>query len=329
MKYLYVILLVVFLGSCFFSKDESVKDAKKELWVIKTETNHEMERWDLDVDINWKNEDISDDMVDSEINGSEIIKLSKYETEYLSNEKFLELNELDKSNFSSLEVELTWITLVDIDKIEVNFSNKDSKFPDDNYTLTEFKPWDKTFLYRAFSKYETFDYWRNVYTFIAYSWENKSILELVINNVKEEKKSIEDNNVKEKASVWEKELLDLSIFKDIEWLEVINEDTSFLTCENISDYLNENILSFKWWNTCRIIWNDEWLSVFVVRLSSSKYIYEKHYFVKWVYWIYELESWDIDDTEDDRLKFIKNKNTELKEKNEDYEKLSEIDKLFE
>ena len=185
MKYLYVILLVVFLGSCFFSKDESVKDAKKELWVIKTETNHEMERWDLDVDINWKNEDISDDMVDSEINGSEIIKLSKYETEYLSNEKFLELNELDKSNFSSLEVELTWITLVDIDKIEVNFSNKDSKFPDDNYTLTEFKPWDKTFLYRAFSKYETFDYWRNVYTFIAYSWENKSILELVINNVKE------------------------------------------------------------------------------------------------------------------------------------------------
>ena len=115
-------------------------------------------------------------------------------------------------------------------------------------------------------------------------------------------------------------------YSDLKGLEIKKEINSDLTCENLTEHLVDNIDTWFFWNTCRPIETDEWISFFVVRLDwDDKYVYEKHYYLsyQWIYWVQELEVWTgVTD------KNIWEKNTELKEKNEDFAIIEVADDLF-
>lgn len=345
MKYIYIWLLLLFLSSCFFNKDENVDKAKKELWVINNEVNvsggDDNSRLLSDESLGEKS---------SSNDSKKIIKEDKlsYEVKYLTEEKFLELDSLDSIKFPSLEIELTWKTLVNVDEISVKFLNKESSYPSDNYVLQKFKSWDDTFLYRAYSKYQTIDYWENQYIFIAKSWDKTSEFQLIINNIKEEKVDLEEKvNFEEKTDESENDLSSLPTIEkqleivstweweysnsNIDWLNLTNTELTDLTCDTVSDYLLEKITSYYWWNSCRNIETDKWIDLYLLRLDWGEYVYEKHYFLvdKWIYWVYELERWEyIYEQEEDKLQFVKDKNNELKENNDNFESLKKVDELI-
>jgi hypothetical protein len=51
----------------------------------------------------------------------------------------------------------------------VLYSNTDSDYPDDDYTLKQFIAGSDKFLYRAYSRYQTFDYGTNDYEIVLTS----------------------------------------------------------------------------------------------------------------------------------------------------------------
>jgi hypothetical protein len=57
----------------------------------------------------------------------------------LSKEQFVEINPINEDINRDGSVEITGATLTEVDKIEVSFTNDDSVFPDDRYTLQTFK----------------------------------------------------------------------------------------------------------------------------------------------------------------------------------------------
>jgi len=180
-----VFLLIFLLSSCFGSK-ESIDNAKKELWVIKVdETKNNTDTWG--------NIDVKEDTDDIETEEKIIEEKEKnIEINYLTEDKFLLLDDLTDENLLDWEVEITWKTIWKVDKIIVSFENTSSEFPFDSYTLKQFVSGDTDFLYRAFSRYETLDFWKNTYIFEAYSWDKVSKLELILNVVKEEEKEISE-----------------------------------------------------------------------------------------------------------------------------------------
>ncbi len=331
LNYILFLFFVIFLTSCFWSKDE-IDQAKKELWIIESDV--------LDNDT-WSNIDLLSEEEIETGSGLEIVEVEevkKIEITYLTDEKFIELDDLSNKNISSWEIEITWKTLTKVDKINVIFENKESKFPLDSYTLKQFVAWSNTFLYRAFSRYETFDYWKNVYIIEAYSWDKVSKLQLVINLLKDDEVSssknietISENISMESLPVWEKFWNPISLwngkisYSDLKWLEIQKFTINDLSCENLSEVLSQKIHSWYYWNTCRPIKTNEWFSFFVIRLDGDKYFYEKHYYLsyEWIYWVQELETWEWVD-----IKNIKEKNLELKEKNQDYSITEITDKLF-
>jgi hypothetical protein len=265
----------------------------------------------------------------------------------------LELDDLSWKNLLWWEVEITWKTLTNVDKIIIKFSNKTSDYPDDNFTLKQYKAWDKTFLYRAFSRYETLDFWRNEYIIESYSWAEVSKLLLIINVEKEKELGkidlIDIKNLPTWGSFGDpKELWDWKItYSDLKWLEIKKVDDDFFGCDinvetdnyYISEYLDKITDSYYWWNTCRPFpingtgEKDNWISYFVLRLDWVGYKYEKHIFLKnWIYWMYELESWDNlvleEDSVQEKNAKLKIKNDELKEKNSEYNNLDIVDSLF-
>jgi hypothetical protein len=98
-----------------------------------------------------------------------------------------------------------------------------------------------------------------------------------------------------------------------------------MTCKNITSILADRIKSWFFWNTCRPIKDKEWISFFVITLDWENYIYQKHYYLpyRWLYWIQELEAWTWVTS-----KNIKEKNKELKEKNNNFGILKITDELF-
>lgn len=328
-----VLILTLILSSCFTSQDD-VNKAKQNLWII--ESNN-IDSWNnLDDEIEKaKNEIIQDSRVEEVEEVEEEQKTIIINT--LTTEQFLEFDDLSRENFLDWEIEIKWKTLWNVDKIVVTFANNGSEFPVDVYTLKQFTSWDNEFLYRAFSRYETLDFWENTYIFEAHSWDKISKLQLTLNVVKEEDKKIsqkveevfEDislNNLPIKASFWTP--VDLwggkISYTDLKWLEIKKDINSDLTCDSLTNIL---IAKFGviYWNTCRPIETDEGISFFVIRLDGDNYVYEKHYYLsyEWLYWIQELEigTW-VDSTN------IWEKNTELKEENEDYAILEVTDDLF-
>ena len=328
------LLLTLILSSCFTSQ-EDVNKAKQNLWIIEIDNDS----WsNLDTTIEEAKKEIIQEVVEEK----EDIKT--IEITSLTDEQFLEFDDLSRENLLDWEVELMWKTLSNVDKIIVYFVNEESDFPDDIFTLSKFKSWDETFLYRAFSRYETLDFWKNVYIFEAYSGDEITKLQIVLNivevtknkidsrveDIELENESYEEINISDfpvSAEFWTPvELWNGKIsYTDLKWLEIKRDVNPDLTCENLTSVLSDKINTWFFWNTCRPIEGEEWVSFFVIRLDWDNYIYEKHYYLsyEWIYWIQELEKWVwVDD------KNIWEKNTELKEWNDNYTILKIVDELF-
>lgn len=322
-----LIALMLFLSSCF-SSTENIDKAKQDL-------------------LNWSG------VVEEDYTSEEIAKFDELEKDQkenieekiiinpLTTDQFIELDSLENKDLLSLEVEITWKTTTNVDKIIVNFSNTWSSFKEDNYTLKTFKVWDKTFLYRAFLKYETLDYWRNVYLLEAYSWEKVSKTELIINVNKEvvnlDKSSEKEPVASEKVDTSSLptsqyfgnpvELGDSKItYSDIKWLQIEKFSSTGVTLDSdsVNSFLSDRIDGWFFWNSLRPISNNEWVSFFVVRLDWDNYIYEKHYFSpNWYYWVLKLEKWVWAD-----ISTLSEKNSELKLKNDTYQTVTIADMLF-
>ena len=337
------LFMIFFLFSCFWWNSDEVIDAKKWLGII-TQDNS----WVTDDSIpsidTW---DLLDVLPDNTTSSGNISENKNIEINYLTDNKFLELDDLSWKDLLSWEVEITWKTLINVDKIIIKFSNKESDYPDDNFTLKQYKPWDKTFLYRAFSRYETLDFWKNEYIIEAYSWDEVSKLLLII-NLENEKvlDKVELLDIKNLPVWWDfgdpKELWDWNItYSDLKWLEIKKIVDNFFECDiniwtdnyYVSEYLDKINDSYYWWNTCRPFEKDNWISYFVLKLDQEDYKYEKHIFLKnWIYWIYELDSWSNlvlkeDSVQEKNIK-LKAKNDELKEKHDEYINLDIINNLF-
>ena len=333
-----VILLTTILSSCFTSKD-NIDKAKQDLWIIELDNTKEDEVVDND---SWGNLDMEIDKEKKEIIQDPIIpkkeEVKKIEIKSLTDEQFLELDDLSNENLLDMEVEIKWKTLSKVDKIIVTFVNKDSDFPVDTYTLKQFSSGDDTFLYRAFSRYETLDFWKNTYIFEAHSWDKISKLELTVNVIKEEEKELSEKveQVFEDISLsslpvnwtfWNP--IDLwngkVSYSDLKGLEITKSIVSNMKCEDLTSILTDKINWWFFWNTCRPIESDEGFSYFVIKLDWDKYIYEKHFYLsyEWIYWVQELETWTwVTSTN------IWEKNAELKDKNDSYEILEIVDNLF-
>ena len=341
-KYLNTILvlfLTVILTSCFgkTNTDEDIEDVKQQLlnWENNSSNSWISEEDDL-VQKYEDNMEQFDNLEESQNNNISPAKFDDYSVEVLTEESFIELNTLDATKFKTLEVELTWTTLTNVDKIVINFSNPTSQFPNDNYTLQSFKAWDKTFLYRAFSRYQTLDYGTNTYIIEAYSWDKVSKLELTIDIYKEsEKTPTTSENAKVNAD-WLPTSTEYGnpvnmgsnklTYSDIKWLEItkIEPDLSLTTSEEINSFLIEQLNWWFYWNSLRPISWSAGASVYVVRLEWDKYIYEKHYYTPdWYHWVLFLEEWTWVDRDN-----IWEKNIELRDQNADFSTSSVADKLF-
>lgn len=338
-----LLLLTFVLSSCFTSQDD-VNKAKQNLWIIDWTVN---DSWNnLEDEINKAKEKLSeviehtvDDVKEEIVNQIERSEeVQKIEIRSISAGQFLELDDLSSKDLLSWEVEITWKTLNNVDKIVVTFKNETSDFPDDEFELKKFSSWDETFLYRAFSRYETLDYGKNIYVFKAFAWDIVTELELTINVTKEEEKEISEKTEKiyEDIIMWElpsnekfgtpTELWNGKIsYSDLNWLEIKRDVRPKLSCETVTSTLADSISGYFYWNTCRPVLNDEWISFFVVRLDWDNYIYEKHYYLSytWLYWIQELETW----TWVTKVN-IWEKNTELKKINDNFGILEITDELF-
>lgn len=317
-NFLILIILILSLTSCFWWNDDVTK-AKQELL---NQDNSLEEKFEENI---------------AKYEEAEKTEKEKIVINYLTESKFIELDSIDENDLSSLEFEITWKTLVNVDKINVTFSNSTSKFPVDNYALKTFKSWDETFLYRAFKKYETLDYGENKYIIEAYSWAEVSKIELIINIDEKSSESSNEEILTEQVNLnslpvwwdfWNPVDIWLGKFtySDIKWLQVeklINADLA-LDSDSVNEFLADKIDWWFFWNSLRPVSWEEWVSFYLIRLEWDKYFYEKHYYTtSWFYWVLVLETWSWID-----LNWLSEKNTQLKEKNADFTITTISDKLF-
>ena len=113
-------------------------------------------------------------------------------------------------------------------------------------------------------------------------------------------------------------------YNQLKGLEIEQEilPTDF-TCEGITDFLTERLKTWYFWNSCRDIIKERWISFQVIRISGEEYIYEKHYLdlIHGLYAVFELERWIGVDKE-----MLPEKNQELREK--EFPVLEVVDKLM-
>ncbi len=340
---LIVMFLSLFLSSCLGTQNEDINKAKEELL------------WENNSNISLVNDDFeetsfSGSFLDNKekyeaAENTEVIK-EKYSVEYLTDARFISLDSLEWKDLLSLKVEFTWKTLVDnVDKIIVNYSNSESEFPDDRYTLQTFNPGDSNFKYRAFDDFKTLDYWVNKYLIEAYVWKEVSKLEVILNVFKNEEdyivksesewdstiSSIEKLSIDylpESSEYWNPKEIGNGIYtySDIKWLEIKNIWNIWLELDSdsVTNFLIENNTGWFYWNTLRPILWDNWVSFYVIRLDWENYLYEKHYYLEnWIYWVVSLEKWTWVD-----YKNLNDKNNELGEKNDNFTITNITDKLF-
>lgn len=331
MKKIFLIIISLFLISSCWTSSEDIDKAKNDLLSGNT--------WVVLVDkISERNKE----------NSSEIKEFSNdwISIKYLTEEKFLEIDNFSISDFSDLKQEVTWKTLEKVDKISVSFKNSEKNLSSD-FNLSKFKSWDEKFMFRAFKEYNTLDYGENIYILTAYSWEKTSKLEYKIflekteeNNEeteeKEENKELEPlssadiSKMPVSATFWNPvEIWNGKVtYSDIKWLEI--EQVWNISLENndtsVTDFLKTKVKNIFYWNTKRSISWSEWLSFFVVRVDGNRYFYEKHYYTWKFYWVLPLETWDFEAewTLEEKAKILSELNITLREKNTSFptEKIS-------
>lgn len=257
--------------------------------------------------------------------------------------QFLEFDDLDISLIPTWEIEISWTTTADVEKIQVLFSNRGSDFPNDDYTLQTFSPGDKNFLYRASSRSKVLDFGENTYTFRAYS--GKEITETRIRiRVGDDFSQLPDSTDDEENSdivttASDLDIADLPIstnyweptalgngnvtYSQIKGFELSAGDFSNPTCSWLTEFLQGRISTWFYWNTCRDLVAGEWIFYNVIRLEGDEYVYERHYVdtAHGYYATYELERWN-GVTSDN----IAEKNTELKDKS--FENVNIVDGLM-
>lgn len=337
------ILFAIFLSSCSSAKDSDIEKAKNDAlnWVV----DSTIETW-----MNSNSWILQEEIVES------WDKNISYK--YLTEEKFIRVDKLDLEDFSSMKKEITWITLEKVDKIDISYENiaswKKSKF-----TLSKFKSWDETFMFRAFKEYNTLDFWENIYVISAYSWEKISKLELKIflEKILEE----ENNEEKTETSSWNTEKIEkVEIIKepiksselpvwavfwnpveiwnwkvtysDIKWLELEKISTDSLKNDEsaVTNFLSSKYRNIFYWNTKRPISWENWVSYFVVRVEGNNYFYEKHYYNWEYYGVVSLEKWDFDSSLplEEKTKVLSELNSSLREKNNSFPMVKISDSLF-
>ncbi len=387
-KILLIISIIFYLSSCGFQNNNDLTKAKNELLSQKN-TNTSILNKDENIDKNMdKSEDkdlFKKDTSIPELSKDKILtwtinkqeksstwELNKnqvsYKIEELTKKQFIKIDNLDSKLANILSgIEITWKTIWNVDKITVRFENKTSGFPIDNYTLGQFKPWDKTFIYRAKWEFKVLDYWENDYLFEAYSSWEVSKTKLIINipnnidnqNINETKdiKNLDNDISYQKKIIWNSwSSIYLSFPSSPVFWEPLNVWTDTITysnidnltikrdifsswsinCNNITDFLRQRLNTWFYWNTCRDIIKDKWISVYVLKFDNDTYTYEKKYidFNHWLVWDYILKTWIKADKENIKTDISK-VNSELKQTNKDetisyqnYPKLKIVDKLF-
>lgn len=304
-KNIIVLFLILSLNSCFWDKptteNPNVDDIKNEL----------LQSWSTEVS-SWSDLENTSTWNISEEN---TLETKGYNIKSTTDEQFLELDSLDWKKLEYWEIELTWNALQKVDKIEVNFSNKDSKFPNDTFELKKFKIWDKTFKYFASSKYKVLDYGENKYEFVAYSWDKISKLELTILIKGSEENKIEDEI---KTSTWNTNTWSIWTIKTIDTkiLETKKETLSWTTCETLNDYLSEKMNTWYYWNTCRP--STKWISFYLVKLNWKNYVYEKHY-LNTTTWEASTQQLEVSTWNTETKDTIKDRNNELKLRNSEFD----------
>ena len=353
MKNLLVILTIAIIGYFawnYMQEQKQIEDAKQELWVNQDANENDDDTQNQTPD-QWNN------LVDSESSQQEEDQENYQPVEedlpdtftikYLTENEFIQLNQLQESDLADGKIEISGKTLVNVDSIRVTFENKDSSYPNDDYVLNQFSAWDDTFLYRAFSQYQVFDYGTNVYQFIAKSWDEESILELTIYNPEEKLDQLENVNTMDidisglpsdskygnPVKVSESSVS----YSDIPWLEISAvKDLEFeCTNEYILSQTNRLDIGTIWWNTCRPSENEGSISYFVLSIDESGvYKYAKHYVSNNYYGILELEqadvlkTWETLETQDEKNNWLKEKNTQLKAINDEFTLVEVTDNLF-
>ncbi len=327
-----LLVMVMLFSSCFWEKDSSVDEAKKNMGIKEVQNKP--------VVLETNTEPV--EMVKEEEKEAKP-KVKKFEVKELTDEQYIKIDDLDLSKLMDKQVEITWKTLKHVDKIVVNFKNEKSSFPEDSYKLWKYKAGDDTFLYRAFEKYETIDDGINLYTIEAHSGDNVSRTQVILRVVEDEDEIVEEvseeaSNTEDSSSTisltdlpmaeefWKMEKADdwTITYSTLEWLTVKSEVIEKLSCEGLTSMLSDRLDSWFYWNSCRPIKDEKWFTFFVTRLEWENYFYEKHYYLtdREYYVVQELEKWTWVTSEN-----IKDKNYALKENNEDYSEIEAADKL--
>lgn len=364
MKKVLVLIAVIILALILspYLQMGDVDDAKKQLWVNHQENvsqNDQVSQEKPSVKETEKQEAISKEDVLLE-NKEESVSKSSYVVESLTEDQFLEIDDLSSQVENSVDhIKITWKTLTQVDKVIFSFSNRDSDFPLDRYQLTQFKSWDDSFTYNASRSFKVLDYGVNEYIIEAYSWDKISKLKLTITIINKEEKNQKTEEIPEKLSSdisyekklvweWEDQLYlsfpssdifgnPINLWDDtitytninnlsIKTREVSKEDVE---CSTVTDYLVSNLGWWFYWNTCRDIIAWDGISIYVIRLDWDNYVYEKHYidYKHNLYWVYEIRSGIAADKENIASE-IAEKNAELREMNEEFDEVDIVDDLF-
>ena len=346
------------LTSCIWDSDEIMK-AKQDLGVIEWGVSQE-------VVVN-KNPQVQDSSIEiptmwdfMEVEWDPRIQLTQ-----ISGKKLLELDELNYSEFKNGYSKITWRTLWQVDKIIVSFSNDESDFPSDGFTLQKFKWGDATFEYNASSKFKVLDFGVNQYRFVAYSGTEKSTLELLVVVSEDDKRVLEGNSqVSERvedtdignwinnssnfdqsdfptgADFWNIVKLGWNSFtySDIKGLEINKVSNVIIDCSNtnaVTAYIKENLAKWPYWNTCRSIVKGNGIYLYVTKMDNNEYVYEKHYFDQknWLHWSYELERGELYSSDEtlsvtERDSLLWQKDEELKAQNSSFTQQVVTDNLF-
>ena len=340
-KILIFLISLTLLASCGNSAEiEAAKKAMLEWGAsVATEVEVDTKKDPLDIsDGTWpivETED-SQDREDPEA--------SSYEISESWEVQLLKFNELSVEDINNGEVEISWATLWEVDKITVSFKNEASEYPDDLYTLKTFKSgWD-AFKYLASSRFKVLDFGMNTYVFTAYTGRESVETTININLV-------DDSKIQ--APTWETDKLigtevsaelsslptgwsygnpvmlweDAFTYSDINGLEISKTDVREISCDSeaLTDYLSNNINTWFYWNTCRDLLKDKAISFNVLRINGEQYTYQKHYvdFINSFYGTYDIETGTWVTKEN-----IKEKNAEFKERNDSFSSIALIDSLF-